>query len=487
MRRRHPNRLFDTHRTDVSRETPHAEGVRSGEGARRERAVSRETRRPWFGIAALAIVGAFALTTTVACGVPPGPQGWAGPVPVKIASQNIILVSHKKTLFAMPAGSSNALWQFPPKDKNSYPVSEESQQTIGSAIDALDIDQATKQQLHQKLADLRISGPTAGELKDAVEATGASSDAKSNLKNGIDNVVSFEKTALNDVQAIYGNLGLTSDDSTVFVPGFSGYLYALDSKTGFTKWIRDTGAEMVGGVAVDGDTIYWGNKDNKVAAWKADSAEQVWTFETNGEVWATPTVDGSDLYVTSLDGSAYKLDRGSGKQVWHFDGAKSGIAARPVVDGTTVYIGSFDSNMYALDTDHGTVDWSFKGGNWFWATPLVKDGVVYAACLDGKMYAIDATSGAQKWAYDTGSPLRAMPVFVGDDIVVASRNGDIGMLAQASGDAVEGSPVATGTGIYADLAKGDGTTVYISPTSNSLLEFDARAPLGLPGSTQLPQ
>src|SRR5262249_43310771 len=156
-----------------------------------------------------------------------------------------------------------------------------------------------------------------------------------------------------------------------------------------------------------------------------------------------------------------KLDKSNGTQAWHFNGAKSGIAARAVVDGSHVYVGSFDSNMYALNTDHGTVDWSFKGGNWFWATPLVKDGVVYAACLDGKMYAVDASSGAQKWNYDTGSPLRAAPVFVGDDLVVASRNGDIGMLGQDSGEAVEGSPIATGTGIYADLAKGDGTTVYI--------------------------
>ncbi len=436
---------------------------------------------------ALAALAILALGLTTACGVPPGPQGWAGPVPVKIDSANVILVSHKKTLFAMPAGSSNALWQFPPKDKNSYPISEESQQTIGSAIDALDVEQSAKQDLHQKLTDLRISGPSAGELKTAVDATGASSDQKSQLKDGIDNIISFEKKALSDIQAIYGNLGLSSDDSTVFVPAFSGYLFALDSKTGFTKWIRDTGGEMVGGVAVDGDTIYWGNKDNKVVAMKADSAEQVWSFEANGEVWATPTIDGSDLYVTSLDGSAYKLDKANGTQSWHFNGAKSGIASRPVVDGSHVYVGSFDSKMYALDIDHGTVEWSFDGGNWFWATPVVKDGVVYAACLDGKMYAIDADSGAQKWAYDTGSPLRAMPVIVGDGIVVGSRNGDIGMLDLASGDAVEGSPIVTGTGIYADLAKGDGTTVYISPTSNSLLEFDARAPLSAPGGTPLPQ
>ena len=435
-------------------------------------------------VAALAIL---ALGLTTACGVPPGPQGWAGPVPVKIDSANVILVSHKKTLFAMPAGSSNALWQFPPKDKNSYPISEESQQTIGSAIDALDVEQSAKQDLHQKLTDLRISGPSAGELKTAVDATGASSDQKSQLKDGIDNIISFEKKALSDIQAIYGNLGLSSDDSTVFVPAFSGYLFALDSKTGFTKWIRDTGGEMVGGVAVDGDTIYWGNKDNKVVAMKADSAEQVWSFETNGEVWATPTIDGSDLYVTSLDGSAYKLDKANGKQYWHFNGAKSGIASRPVVDGSHVYVGSFDSKMYALDIDHGTVELVLRWRQLVLGHPRSerrrrlrcvprREDVRYRRGQRRAEVGLRHRLTTARDACDRRRWHRRR--------LAKRRYRHVGPGVRR---AVEGSPIVTGTGIHADLAKGDGTTVYILPTSNSLLEFDARAPLSAPGGMPLPQ
>ena len=124
----------------------------------------------------------------------------------------------------MPAGSSIALWQFPPKDKNTYPVSEESQQTISSAIDALDVEQATKSDLQQKLTDLRITGPTAGELKTAIDATSASSDARSrSSRTASTPSSSSRRTALSNLQALYGDLGLTSDDKTVFVAAFSGY------------------------------------------------------------------------------------------------------------------------------------------------------------------------------------------------------------------------------------------------------------------------
>lgn len=439
--------------------------------------------------APLAVAAAPLLALLAAgCGAPPGPEGWAAPNPVTVQSQQVILVAHKSHLYALPEGSSNANWQFPPKDKSTYPVSEEAQQALSSAVDALDTDEATRTQLKQKVRDLTLTGPSAGALKDAVKASSAPDNKKSDLTSAVDRIIKVEKDALGKLQAIYGDIGVSSDSGTVFVATFRGIVFALDIQTGHARWLRDTGGELVGGVAVDGGVIYVGNKAERVLAYDAASGAAKWSFDADGAIWATPTVSGDVVYVTSLDGSLYQLDKASGHKNWAFSGAQSGIASRPVVDGSSVYVGAFDNRMYSINTADGSMNWSLKADNWFWATPVVRGGVVYAASLDGKVYAVDAASGGRKWAFDTGSPVRAAPVIAGDGLVVASKDGHINKLDLETGEPAEGSPRSIGTKILSDLVNGAGSLVYISPAAATLVEFDASAvPLEQPGGTPLPQ
>ena len=265
---------------------------------------------------AVAFLAALALFAA-ACGAPPGPVGWAGALPIKVDGQDMILVSHKSHLYALKKGSSVGEWQFPPKDKNAYPVSTESAQKINDQIDQFSLDASAKSDLKRKVADLTVAGPTAGVLKDAIDASGATEAEKSSIKKSIDSALTFEKDALNKLKALYGDTGISADGRTAYVPTFRGMLFALDTTTGHVRWVRDAGAEMVGGVAVDGDTIYVGTKADRLFAINGKTGERLWEFTTRGEVWATPTVDGDTIYATSLDGALYALDE-SGKQKWVF-------------------------------------------------------------------------------------------------------------------------------------------------------------------------
>ena len=399
----------------------------------------------------------------------------------------MILVSHKSHLYALKKGSSVGEWQFPPKDKNAYPVSTESAQKINDQIDQFSLDASAKSDLKRKVADLTVAGPTAGVLKDAIDASGATEAEKSSIKKSIDSALTFEKDALNKPRALYGDTGISADGRTAYVPTFRGMLFALDTITGHVLWVRDAGAEMVGGVAVDGDTIYVGTKADRLFAINGKTGERLWEFTTRGEVWATPTVDDGTIYATSLDGALYAIDE-SGKQKWVFTNVGSGIAARPVVVGDAVYVGAFDNKLYSVKKSDGSLNWSFKASNWFWAAPAVQDGVVYAASLDGKVYAVDASTGEKKWAFDAGNAVRAAPVIAGDGLVVGAKNGRLYKLDLATGQPVDGSvEVDLGHKILANLTTDGDSTVYVVASTAVLYVLDVSGALTAPGSYPLPQ
>jgi outer membrane protein assembly factor BamB len=434
-----------------------------------------------------------------ACSAPASPSGWASARPVTVQGKDVVLVAHKAHLYALPAGSSLENWQFPPKTKDGYPVSEQVHDQIVALLDALPITDADKSKLEEKVADLTVNGATIKGLKEAIDAlvpapggdAAALKQQQSDLKSAVDAATKFEKGALDKLQAFYGDFGLSADGKTVFVAPFRGIVFALDVATGHTRWVRDSGDQVVGGIAVDGGRLYFGTKGKHLFAVDAATGKPIWQFDTKGQVWDTPTVDGDTIYVSSLDGSLYALDK-SGTQKWVFRGVASGIGARPVVSGGLVYIGSFDNKLYAVSTSDGTEKWSLKAGNWFWATPVVKDGVLYAASLDGKVYAVDAQTGEPKWAhpFDAKSAIRSAPVIAGGGLVVAARNGHIFKLDLASGTSSDGGTmVLGGVEVLADLVnKPGGDGVYVVPSIATLFEVDASGTLGaLPGSTPLPK
>ncbi|MDP9237477.1 MAG: PQQ-binding-like beta-propeller repeat protein [Chloroflexota bacterium] len=394
-------------------------------------------------------------------------------------------------MYALPAGSSNATWQFPPADKNTYPVSESAQRALNAQIDSTGLPDADKTSLKAKVGDLHVAGPSIKVLKDAATAAVADTSARSRLNSQVDAVTKVESNALGKIQAVYGDIGISTDKKTAYFGTFKGFLFAIDISTGHLRWLRDeAGDGIVGGIAVDDGTLYYGTKGKHVFALDAETGGQKWVATTKGEVWATPVLAADSLYVTSLDGSLYALDKSSGSQNWRFDGAGSGVAAKPLVSGDSVYVGAFDDKLYSVKVDDGSMNWSLKAGNWFWATPVLSGGIIYAASLDGKVYAVDASTGASRWdkPFDTGAAVRSTPVVAGGGLIAAARDGKVFKLDLATGKQSDASPVViANTKILADLTTDTaGKIVYIVPDSATLFTIDA-ANLGPPGSVPLPQ
>jgi len=438
----------------------------------RLRIVSRETFR--WPAAALAALAALA-TLASACAAPPGPRGWAAPQPVVLEDQDYVLVPHKDDLFALRGENRFPQWQFPPSERGLYPISEARLGVILTLIGELYVSDSQKDELTAAAERLTLSGDSDDALKDLLKNTVSDEEARNDIEDIVDAARAIENEALDDVDGLYGDLGVSEDGATVYVPSFGGWLFALETATGETRWSVDFKDAIIGGVAVDGDMLYFGTTGEHVFAVDASSGETRWTFDADGEVWAAPALTDDAIYVTSMGGHLYKLDR-DGKEQWVFDNTGAGIAGRATVDGDTVYVGSFDKKLYAVATDDGSMRWSFEGDNWFWSTPLVNGDLVYAANLDSKVYAVRADSGERAWRFDAGAPVRSAPVIAGDGLIVAARDGDVHKLDLESGQAIGGA-FPLNSRMESDLTA-DGDEVYATPREATLFVIDASDDLG---------
>lgn len=236
-------------------------------------------------------------------------------------------------------------------------------------------------------------------------------------------------TTASTTVAIYGNPAVSGD--LVYVGGYNGKIYAINSSSGVIKWEYPSGSSrlqpIVGGPIVALGKVYFGCSDGKVYALAADTGLWQWDFQTGDAIWPTPVFDGGTLYIGSFDKKLYALDAFTGEEKWEEPFETQGaIASTPLVYNNTIYVGSFDRRLYAVDITDGSEKWSsFEGGKWFWAKPVAYNNAIYAANLDGKVYVLDSESGDKLAEFDLKSPISSSPVLVDDLVIIASEEGKV--------------------------------------------------------------
>ena len=248
----------------------------------------------------------------------------------------------------------------------------------------------------------------------------------------------FGCAAPSTVVAIYGTPAVW--EGLVYVAGYNGRLYAVNSKEGEVKWQYPPKDELnlkpiVGGAVVAQEKVLFGDSDGKVYAVDAASGGEAWRepFETGDKVWSTPAINGDIVYVVSFDKKLYALNIADGSQRWEFE-TEGAIAATPLVHNNAVYFGSFDRHFYAVDASNGKQLWRFplddedgnKPENWFWAKAVAHDNTIYAPCLDGRVYILDAGTGSETAdVIDLQSSVSSSPVLVNDSVIIASEDGKV--------------------------------------------------------------
>lgn len=199
----------------------------------------------------------------------------------------------------------------------------------------------------------------------------------------------------------------------------SGYLYALDAKTGTQKW-KFRAPAIDSSPAVYGDMVYVSSRDvdnGYVHAMDTKTGSQKWKYTTYGGGQTSPVISDGVVYV-----GAYALDANTGNLKWKYENqAGGGLLSSPAVSEGIVYVGSSDGNVSALDAKTGNLRWIYKAGEVApWSSPAVSNGIVYVGSTDSYVYAIDAKTGNLKWKNKTGGSISFSPAVSGGTLYVTS-------------------------------------------------------------------
>jgi len=198
-------------------------------------------------------------------------------------------------------------------------------------------------------------------------------------------------------------------------PNPTGFLVAMDARTGKEKW-RRKGLPIESSPLIENGVAYYGSWDNKVHALRLRDRREIWTYDTGERVNTSPAYSKGKIFVANQAGSVYALNAKTGKLDWEATSASSPLGAReffyatPVVAYGRVYIGNSDGTMFAFGARSGKVLWARPLGTYIYASAAVYERKVYTGTYDGKLFALNAATGDTKWSRELDSAVHSSPV-----------------------------------------------------------------------------
>jgi outer membrane protein assembly factor BamB len=262
--------------------------------------------------------------------------------------------------------------------------------------------------------------------------------------------------------AVAGELVIHSSGSH---PGASVVARRLED--GREEWRYLAGAPVLGGVTVDGDRAYVGDREGDVSALDASTGEVDWEFEAQGRVETTPAVDDGVVVVVAEDyrtgaATAYGLDAESGEEEWRFSPSVAALgSSSPAVAGGTAYLGMGDLTMYARDLRTGSEQWAERAKAGFSAgtVPAATGQDLYLADV-ADLYRLDPDSGEERWSFRLPDLLlQTSPLVTETTVVFGDQEGLAAALDVASGRLVWKQRVGPGP---IGPGAADGDHVYLA-------------------------
>jgi outer membrane protein assembly factor BamB len=194
---------------------------------------------------------------------------------------------------------------------------------------------------------------------------------------------------------------------TVYLGDWRGVVYALDRRTGRTRWTFRTDGEVKGAPALAGGTIYVGSYDSHVYAlsartgrlrWKASAQQRL---GSRGTFYATPAIAYGRVYIGATDGKMYSFGAGTGKLRWSY-GTGGYVYGSAAVWKQRILVGSYSGWFYAFDAATGAVRWRFHANGPISGSATVVNGIVYFATLKRRTYGLDVRTGRAVWTFPDG-------------------------------------------------------------------------------------
>ena len=194
-----------------------------------------------------------------------------------------------------------------------------------------------------------------------------------------------------------------TDGKSLYIGDDVGVMYALDAKTGKTRWTFDTGMRIVGSPAVSEGVVVFGSANYTIYGLHAKTGKELWHITTNQAVMGAATIHEGIAYIGGGDGRMFAIDIHTGKVSWSFDQLTNYVLTRPLVYNDKLYFGCWDTHFYALNLTDGSLAWKWNNGK---GNPKLSPASVWPVAANGKIFitapdryftCLDAETGEQVW------------------------------------------------------------------------------------------
>lgn len=225
---------------------------------------------------------------------------------------------------------------------------------------------------------------------------------------------------------------------------------AKDVRGGMSLWSgeysHNSGALFGGGASYDNGRIYATNGLGDIAAFKADTGEQLWKVRPGGPLRGTPSVANDNVYIVTQDNQLFALNPADGKIRWNQSGSLelAGIfgAAAPAAAQGSVVVGYSSGELTAYRYENGRVLWQDVLARTSISTvvgtlsdidadPVIDNGRVFAIGQGGRMVAMELNTGQRVWEINAAG--LSTPWIAGEWIFVVTDQGQLMCISRSSG------------------------------------------------------
>jgi outer membrane protein assembly factor BamB len=195
--------------------------------------------------------------------------------------------------------------------------------------------------------------------------------------------------------------------------GFGSHeVYALDAKTGETRWVNKTRDNGPTSVAVEGDYGAFSTESCDLCVINTETGKTVWEQLLAGSLLTQPAVSEGKLYVAFPGGHA----------------GEPQPAPPPLAKGEVVSRAGMDPNGRSLSGAYRLLCEDLKTGQRIWeqdipgeviTAPVVADGNVYLTCMDGTTFCMDQRKGCMAWTKQV--PATSAPTVGGGFVMTTQK------------------------------------------------------------------
>ncbi|MFT3866342.1 MAG: PQQ-binding-like beta-propeller repeat protein [Solirubrobacterales bacterium] len=208
-----------------------------------------------------------------------------------------------------------------------------------------------------------------------------------------------------------------------------GHIVKLNAKNGKIIWKKSLPGRAESSPVVVDRSVYFGDEDGYLYSLSTVNGNVRWATQLGGPVKAAPAYYGGRLYVGDYGGDMNAVEAKNGKLIWQTGSLGTGVSggefySTPAVAFGRVYAGNNDDRVYSFDLSDGELAWTYSTGGYAYSAPAVANTkhsppTVYIGSFDGNIYALNAKDGTVRWSRATGGQIVGSLSAIGEIVYVS--------------------------------------------------------------------